>query len=275
MRIESLLQHPKALPTIPKVVQQLIQSLSHENVSADEISQQIAADPVLSAKLLRLANSAHFHVSRSVGTVDEALMMLGFVQVRTLVLSSGLTHGFKGTPGMDLMQFWRYSLHTACAARWLAQQAHLNSDLAFTTGITHAIGQLVMHAGMPEAMLALDRQAGALDARRLDMERQSFGYTHADVGAEVARRWNFPEEIVHAVRHWHDAPEQSDPDPLSVVVHVAAWAARTDEQRLGPDDRRATVPTDMLHRLDLHDRDLLERMPALADLAAGLEDLVH
>lgn len=275
MRIESLLQHPKALPHIPKVVQQLIQSLSREEVTASEISQHLNADPVISAKLLRLANSAHFHASRTVGSVDDALIMLGFVQVRTLVVSSGLTSGFKGTPGMDLMQFWRYSLHTACAARWIAQQAHVNSDLAFTTGITHAIGQLVMHAGMPEAMLALDRQASPLDARRLDMERQAFGYTHADVGAEVARRWNFPAEVVDALRHWHDVPEQDDPEMLSAVIHVAAWVARADETGLGPDDRRATVPSEALAVLGLHDVDVLVRMPALTELAAGLEELVH
>jgi HD-like signal output (HDOD) protein len=122
-------------------------------VSAHEIAQQIAADPALTAKVLRLANSAFFHASRTIGTVDDALRMLGFIMVRNLVLGNGMVAAFKSSRGMDLQQFWRHTLYTAVAARWLAMHAGINGedngDAVFTVGMMHGIGQLQLHAVAP------------------------------------------------------------------------------------------------------------------------------
>ena len=156
MNFDALFQQQNALPTIPKVVQEVIDSFNDDNVSIDEIARKLAADQVLSAKLLRLANSSYYHSSRSIGTVDDAVLMLGFMTVRTLVISSGLTGGFKAMPGVDLKQFWRYSMHTGVIAKCLAKKIGGNSDFAFTVGLMHAIGQLVMHAAMPEQTLQVD-----------------------------------------------------------------------------------------------------------------------
>ncbi len=113
MSIQTLFAEPAALPTVPKVVQQLIQSFEREDVSVDEIAEQITSDPVISAKTLRLANSAYFHMSRQISTVPDSLRMLGFVMVRNLVLGLGVVGAFKHVKGLDLSQFWRHSLNTA------------------------------------------------------------------------------------------------------------------------------------------------------------------
>lgn len=95
MQLDELFQQPQALPAVPKIVHELIDSFNNEDISIEEIARKLAADPVLSARLLRLANSAYYHVSRTIGTVPESIAMLGFVTVRTLVISSGLTGGYK------------------------------------------------------------------------------------------------------------------------------------------------------------------------------------
>ncbi len=251
MKIEELFQHPNALPAAPKVVQDLISSFNDEHVSADDISRKLAADPVLSAKLLRLANSAYYHVSRNVSTVHDAVMMLGFVTVRTLVISSGLVNGFKSAPGLDLKQFWRYSLHTSVAAKWLAQQVDENSELAFTVGMMHAIGQLVIHAGIPEQALLLDKAVATLDTRRFDAERNSFGYDYAEVGAELAVRWKFPDAFPDAIRAFPKPLEQQPFKPIAAIVHLAAWFAQANESSLSPDDIRANCPTEVAAKLGL------------------------
>jgi HD-like signal output (HDOD) protein len=110
------------LPSIPKVVQEVIESFNNDSVSIEEIAKKLAADQVLSAKILRLANSSYYHVSRTIGTVDDAVLMLGFMTVRTLVVSTGMAGSFKKLPGVDLKLFWRYSLDTAIVAKWLAKQ---------------------------------------------------------------------------------------------------------------------------------------------------------
>jgi HD-like signal output (HDOD) protein len=274
MKLASLFDHPNALPTAPRVVQELIQSFDSESVSIPEVTRKIAVDPVLSAKLLRLANSAYYHVSRSISTVDDAVTMLGFVTVRTLVISNGLVNGFKSMPGLDLHKFWRYSLHTAVAAKWLAKKAKQNSDEAFTVGMMHAIGQLVMHTAMPEQCLQIDKMAGPTDPRRLDIERTSFGYDFADVGAELSKRWKFPDAFANAIEHFPEPVEHSTFVPMAAILHLAVWRARTEENHLSADELRATCPTEVEEKLGLAAYTTLDEMPPTADLAAGLEELV-
>jgi len=274
MQLEALFKQPQALPAIPKIAHELIDSFNNQDVSIDEIAKKLAADPVLSARLLRLANSAYYHVSRSVGTVNEAISMLGFVTVRTLVISSGLTGGYKSMPGMDLNKFWRYSMHTAGIAGWLAKKASVNGDQAFTVGLMHGIGQLVMHAGMPEQMLHLDKLATPLDARRIDMERTSFGYSFATVGAELARQWRFPLSFVDAINHFPEPLLKDEFDPVSGVIHLATWRARAEHNALTQEELAATIPADVCKKLGLKPEVLLTEMPPLAELCEGLEALI-
>ena len=274
MNFDTLFQQQNALPTIPKVVQEVIDSFNNDNVSIDEIAGKLAADQVLSAKLLRLANSSYYHSARTVGTVDDAVLMLGFMTVRTLVISSGLTGGFKAMPGVDLKQFWRYSLHAAVCAKWIAKKTHANSDFAFTVGLMHAIGQLLMHAAMPEQTLQIDKIAGPLDSRRLSVEKNSFGYDFSEVGAELAKRWRFPENFGVAIRGFPDPLGGDAFDPMAAIIHLAAWRARVDENHLSKDEMLATFPNDVAAKIGLKAEDLIDEMPDLAALSEGLEELI-
>ncbi len=284
MELKSLIDQPGKLPTIPKVGQQLIASFSSEDTSVSEIASQLAADPALSAKLLRLANSAYFHVSRTIGTVDAALQMLGFVMVRNLVLGSSVAGAFKNVKGIDLKQFWRYNLYTACAARWLAHRADFNTDMVFTLGLMHGIGQLQMHVVMPEAVAPLDQQTGVLEAGRPLLEKQTFGFHYGDVSAELARVWNFPQPLIDAMRQIVEplgAPEWSD---AAAWVHMGAWRARVEVLGLSDEQQRASYPFDVAKRLSLSPAwvgalaapdasDASALMPPLLELTEGLADM--
>lgn len=274
MQLEALFKQPQALPAVPKIVHELIDSFNAEDISIEEISKKIAADPVLSARLLRLANSAYYHVSRTVGTVDDAVMMLGFVTVRTLVISSGLTSGFKTMPGIDLGKFWRYSLHCAVVSRWLAKSAGQNADLAFTVGMMHGIGQLVMHAGMPEQMLHLDKLASPMDPRRLDMEKSSFGYHFATVGAELARQWKFPPAFGQAIEHFPEPLAHEPFDPVAAILHLAAWRARAEHNGVNGSELEATVPAEVCQKLKMPVDRVTKEMPPMSELCEGMEALL-
>ncbi|KAB8051716.1 HDOD domain-containing protein [Janthinobacterium rivuli] len=274
MQLEALFQQPHALPAAPKIVEELVRSFDNPAIATEDIARQLGADPALSAKLLRLANSAYYHVSRSIGTVEDAVLMLGFVTVRTLVISSGLVSGFKAVPGLNLPQFWRYSLHSAVSARWIARQTGDNQDLAFTIGMMHAIGQLVIHAAMPEQAMQLDKIAPPLDARRLDAERASLGYDYAQVGAELARRWKFPAAFADAIAAFPDPLAKAPLNRLAAIIHLAAWRARIDENALSNEEIIACYPGNVAEALGLPPSVLLDKMPPPAELSAGLEELV-
>ena len=276
MTLDQLLHNPKALPTAPKVLADLLQHFDDPNVAATQIARSLSADPVLSAKLLRLANSAYYKVSRSIGTVDDAVRMLGFVTVRTLVVSSGLVNGFKSPPpGLDLTRFWRYSLNTACTARWIAGKTGDDAELAFTIGLMHAIGLVIMHAGMPAEAQRLDAVVGPYDPGRMRHELDTLGFSFYDVSAGLAQRWKFPTVFTSTIREVAAPLLGSPPDRLAAVVHLAAWRAQLNEAREAPDDVAGEVPSAVAAVLDLGPDQLLSDMPPLAALSAGLEELIN
>lgn len=275
MTLEALLHNQNALPSAPKVIEELIGSFDNPAVSVDDIARTLSTDPVLSAKLLRLANSAYYHVSRSIGSVDDAVRMLGFASVRMLVISSGLVNGFKTVPGLDLKHFWRYSLHTGVAAKWIARHAGENAELAFTLGMMHSIGQLVIHIADPERAQALDKIAGPYDARRIEEERAAFGYTFADVGAALALHWKFPAIFAETLLAFPAPLAQDRPNRIAAVVHLAAWRARIEHSGASRDEAEASFPGGIAASLGLAPELLPGRMPPLAELSAGLDELAH
>lgn len=274
MTLEALFNNPNALPSAPKVVEQLISSFAQDDVSVDQITRTLSADPVLSAKLLKLANSAYYHVARSIGTVDDAVRMLGFVTVRTLVVSSGLVSGFKTVPGVDLKRFWRYSLRAAVAAKWLARQAGENTEVAFTIGMMHALGQLVMHAGEPTRSILVDARASQYDASRINAEQDEFGYDFSGVGAELALRWKFPDIFPDTIHDFPDPTRQSPINRMAVVLYLAVWRAQAEEAGLSAQELAASAPEDVAASIGLTADSVLS-MPSFDDLTAGLEELIH
>jgi HD-like signal output (HDOD) protein len=285
--LQSLFDQPSRLPIVPEVVQKLIQSLGRADVATNQIAAQLDADPVLSAKVLRLANSAYFRASRSIASVREAVQMLGFGMVRNLVMGFGIAGAFKTTSAMDLPQFWRYSLDTACAARWLAQIAGEDQDLAFAIGLFHGLGHLVMHSILRDEMRLLDAQIHPLAEERALAEHAMLGYHNGDVSAELARTWKFPGLIVDPLRHVPDPLHAQSPQAIAAWVHVAAWRARVEAFGWDTEQILATCPKDVGQALQRpflwqteqstlvgEDPAAMMPMPPMAKLVEGLELLL-
>jgi HD-like signal output (HDOD) protein len=274
-RVETLIEEASALPCLPGVVQQLIESFEDERISIEEIAEIIAADPVLSAKLLRLANSAYYHVSREIGTVPDAMAMLGFVTVRTLVISSGLTGGFKRLRGLDQPQFWRNSLKVACLARHWAKMAGLNRELAFTVGMMHRIGELLMYMIMAKDMEAVDRDSGMCDMGRAQVERRTLGFSYAEVGGALAAHWRFPDAFASAVRRATEPLAEQPRDPMACLLYLAVWRVSAEEQGLSEEAIVANWPDAVGTALNFSRDAALLDLPPLSELAAGMEELIR
>jgi HD-like signal output (HDOD) protein len=242
MELDALLAQAKALPSIPRVVSEVLAELDAEDPDTRRISQAVATDPGLTARMLKLANSAFFGLTREIGSVQEAVSILGFNHVRTLVHAVALSSSFKTVPGVNLEQFWRYSLNAAKTCKALAPSLKLNDGVAFTAGLVHAVGDLVMHIGMPDEVAKIDWGVSPLALERAQAERAAFGYTYAEVGAAFARKWDFPEAIVRALQHQLMPFEGDVYEPLAGVVHMASWRARAQELGLDRDGMASTFP---------------------------------
>lgn len=220
MKLEAVFEQTHRLPTVPKVVQELIESFNKVDVDISEIADRIALDQVIAAKTLRLANSAHFAPTRRIGSLHEAVMVLGFSTLRTLVLAAGITGAFVTTPGFDRKHFWRHSLDVAAYARWLARQTGEDADAAFTCGLIHNIGELLIHVVAPELSIHIDRSVEKGADRRI-LEDNNIGFDYIEVGAELARRWNFPEAFRLAILHQNAPLRNPESAPLGLILHLA------------------------------------------------------
>ena len=242
MELNALLARPVALPSLPRAVALLMSELAHEEPSLRRLNQFFGTDPALAGRLLELANSHTFQVPRQIAGVPEALALLGTAQVRALVMSAPLGTTSRSVPGVNMQQFWRYSLNTAKLARSLAGIAQQNQVAAYTAGLLHALGELVIHLADPERIQSINTLVAPFDLRRSKIEQRILGYCYGHVTAGLARRWRLPETVVDALQYQSAPFEHSAYEPLAGVIHLAAWRARAREAELGDKELAVSFP---------------------------------
>jgi len=242
MELNALLAHPVALPSLPRAVALLMTELAHDEPSLRRVAQLIGTDPALAARLLELANTPAFQMQRQIAGIPEALALLGVVQLRSLVSSAPLGTTSRSVPGVNLQQFWRYSLNTAKLARSLAGLVHHNQIAAYTAGLLHAVGELLLHLADPETVLSINTLVSPLDLRRAKIEQRILGYCYGNVSAGLAQRWQFPDVVVEALQHQSAPLDNNVYEPLAGVIHLASWRARAREADLGEKEMAVSFP---------------------------------
>lgn len=258
MDLKQLLASSDALPSVPEVIGLILAELNAEEPNLIRISALFTQEPVLAARLLQIANSARFELTHQIRNIAEALAVVGLLDLRTLVCAEAISSAFRQVPKVDLNRFWRYSRETARISRRLISNRRLNVT-AYTAGLIHATGELVMHLGMPQAMEQLNSHTPLFSLQRSRAQRETFGYSYAQVGAELGRAWRFPEVLVDVFEH-HDAPfSRNNYEPLSGVVHLAVWRARAQELGYGYADLAETFPDEVATALNLDLDQVLEQ----------------
>ena len=242
MNFEKLLKQPNTLPSAPKVVRKLIDTFNQEEVDLMYAASVIEDDPVLTAKLLKMANSAFFGLTRNVSNAKDAINVMGLIKVRALVIGASLSEGFHCVASVNLNQFWRYSINSANLSRYIALPIKIDENTAFTAGMVHGIGELMMHAAMPEAMLGLNSKVKVLDISRARAEQRLFGYSYAEVGAALADEWRFPVKMVNAIRYQTAPFDNTLYEPIAGVIHIASWRARGQEMALDAEGLTSSYP---------------------------------
>jgi len=273
MQLEALLSNADRLPSLPKVLQKLVAEFDQPDPDAQKIATLIGSDPVLAAKILKVANSAFFRRARSVGSLKEAVVFLGLHTVRMLVLGAGMAGAVRFIDRETRTQFWRYSLHTAVAARYVARLAKQDADTAFTAGLIHAIGEPLMREVFEEELRQIDEDAAFYDAERAGLERMALGYGYPDVGAALAEQWNFPQQVASAIRAAPDPFASGQFSALGACVHLGMQLAGSCERNEEPASAFSMLDTRLLETLKL-DGTVVESMPHVTELTEGLQALV-
>lgn len=235
------------LPSIPEVAHALIQSLNDENVSLQELRNLIVREPALSAKLLRLANSAHFGLPRGVGTVDDAIALVGIDKVRTLALAACLNSSFPDLPGLDRKTFWQTSMACAGYSQWLAEFLSINGQVAWLTGMMLRLGELLIVQADPKTLQEIEKLPH-IPGVRWQREKRLVGFTEGQITAELARRWNFPMQMVQALQRCADPLEEQGFSRLGAILHLAGLLAEMPDAGA---DAVIDLPLDVVTILNL------------------------
>jgi HD-like signal output (HDOD) protein len=220
MQSSSLVERIDKLPKIPKIVQELIDLVNSDSADLNQIADKIAYDQVISARVLRLSNSAYFGRARNIGSVNEAVIRLGLGPVRTLVVSSALMSAFDVDSELDIDAFWQHTFEVATISKALAGSLKMDPNEAFTAGMLHNLGELLI---MTTAYEQLDRINLHIEAGKPKQEAQELilGVTSAELGGELARRWNFPDRLCDAIRYQFTPVHQEQFSPLAGILRLA------------------------------------------------------
>ena len=229
-------------PSISHVTQALIRMLNSENPSIEEVCGLIAREPAIAARLLQLANSSQFGLPRGVGLLEDAVALVGLDHVRTLAVAASLSETFNEFPGLDRHAFWQSAMDCAGYAQWLAHRVGINGHIAWLTGMMLHLGHLLIAQARPEVLQKIE-QLPCIPGVRWQREQRLIGFTEGQITAEMARRWNFPLQIVQALQRASDPMAEDGFSRLGAIVHLAGLLAESPDP--GPQSI-ADLPIDVL-----------------------------
>jgi HD-like signal output (HDOD) protein len=260
------------MPNIPKVVQELIQSFGDDDVDSREVAAKLSKDQAMTAKVLRMANSSKYGGHRTVGSVNDAVVLLGFNALRTMVLASGLTSAFPTPEGFNIKEFWVRSFTVASISKWVAKHVpNTDIEIAFTCGMIHDIGGLLTHILVNEEAQEIDRVVEK-GADRIEMEESHLGFNFTEAGSELALRWKFPENIVDGVKHQMSPQTDEGYKTLAGIVFIAKHLYSHKDH--DGTELVANFPTEQAKALGINVVTMLDNIEDIKELDSGIDDLL-
>jgi putative nucleotidyltransferase with HDIG domain len=213
-----------ALPVLPQAAMDALAALRDDRLDAEQCAEPIAHDPALTARLLRIANSAFYGVSGRVSCVSDAVHMLGRRTVGNAVTAATVIGQFRpvDVPGFAFAEFWRHAIGVAIAARALARQTQQDEDVAFTAGLLHDIGRLALATCFPHELAQALSYVAEADISFNEAEHERLGVDHADLGAMIATHWRLPDVVAQTIYSHHRPTAAADGGfALAHIVHLA------------------------------------------------------
>ncbi|MFG6490465.1 HDOD domain-containing protein [Roseateles sp. BYS78W] len=255
MKLEDLLATDALIPSLPEAVNRILGELQNDDPDMRRVNQLLSSEVGLTVRILRLVNSARYSAGGArIGTVEAATARLGLKATRQLVQAAAVGGIFKGVPGADMTDFWRHSLDVAKIAQSLAEELRLDPGIAFTAGLLHGTGDLILKMAMPDR--ASLQPNFVTDDHRYEAQIADLGYAYPEVGAAFASRWLFPEQVIEAIRHQCD-PQDSNDRAFSSLLYLSCWSARVHELDIEGTALFDAVPRDVAESIGLADVDRL------------------
>ena len=231
-RLIQVISGIRNLPTPPIVFQQIQKVINDPETSVGDVASILSEDPAMSVKILKLTNSAFYGLSREIDSVKHAVMIIGLEAVKNLVLSASVLNMFKANDGNKEYHesFWRHSLATAFSARIIATKVRkgkqFNPDPGFSCGLIHDIGKMIFCCFMPQEYKAIqDYRATHPEMPELEAEVAVLGFTHAQMGRQLAVTWKLPARMADSIGYHHNPEIRNGSDDFAYLINLADYVA--------------------------------------------------
>jgi len=262
------------VPQVPEVVRILLSQVNDPNIDFVAIAKNVEKEQVISMKILRLANSAFYGVPRKIGSINQALVILGMTELKKLIVTSGLISAIPNIPNLNIEDFWIDNFRTAIYAKWIADNANLkDSDMVFTAGLINGLGNILIHLGNAAAAEEINYLVEE-GMPRIDAEQQELGFSNQEACAELCRQWHFSDDLNSAVEQ-SGAPLSFEQSSLSsCAVFVARYISESNYSEKTAAEKLADFPITEWKNLGLKEENIKERMAEILMLETGLEGLL-
>ncbi|CAH0542016.1 HDOD domain-containing protein [Vibrio marisflavi] len=220
MSHDALISRINELPRIESVLQELLEMVNRENIDFGALSRKMSMDQVLSARVLRMANSAYFGGVKGVSTINDAIIRIGVGAIRTLVSSSILSSTFPQLETLNLKDYWSNTFEVSIIASTIAKTIRLDPNETFTTGVLHNIGELMIHTLVPEKAIEIENRVNSGESRTR-VQREVLDTDSQELGAELAKSWKFPAEMVEAIANVNHPGKADGSKKLACVLFLA------------------------------------------------------
>ncbi len=216
----------------PDVCIKVFDLIESHNASAHTIGAVISRDPNLTLRLLKIVNSALYNFSRKIDTVSRAIAVVGISELYSMVIAITAVKSFSYIPHnvVNMDTFWRHSLYTAINARMLARRCNvLHPERMFVAGLLHDVGSLILYHRAPQTAKELLIRTEGDEQALHTAEIESFGFSHADLGALLMKLWRLPDALQEAVA-CHHRPDSAETNPReAAIIHLANALANHTE----------------------------------------------
>jgi putative nucleotidyltransferase with HDIG domain len=258
-KLDRYIKGVKHLPATPTVLVQLTELCQLPDHGVDEVFELIRKDPALTGEVLRHSNSARFAHDKPIADIFEAITRVGYYEIYRAAVSklcSQLLQVPDGVCSMEVEKLWHHSAMAAVSAAAVARKVHENEDLAFTAGLLHDIGKVVLASAEGNAYTALTDGIGDKGDRLHSAEARQFGFSHADIGGRLITQWGLPQDIAAPILHHHELDWAEPFERICAVVslgNIMAHAANDGSPGGEYNPQTAVRAMDILH---LHETDM-------------------
>lgn len=239
-KIRNIAKKISGLPTLPTVISKMIELVDNPRTDTRTLARLISNDQSLTARILKLANSAYYGFSREISTVDTAIVVMGFNAVKEMGLSLSVFDAFKNIgsiEGFDINKYWEHSVACGITSRYLARKFNLiEPGELFVGGLLHDIGKMIIIQYMPEEFNHITALMEETDIDYSEAEIAVMGISHGEIGSLIAERWHLPKRIATCIRYHHEPDKAPAFKPDSAVVELADMICH--RVRMGNDNHR-------------------------------------